>query len=114
MIVSNGRLSMSQDEWLQFQQITRAPWQPRTPREFNAMCELGAAHHRVENTDGEGWSHEMACEDMKFGPDGQINFPADQRRLAYVKVHGTWPTDEQLREFEGQPKTAGPGLTVVR
>lgn len=114
MIVSEGTLSMSQDEWQQFQRITRAPWQPRTPREFDAMCELGAAHHEVENTDGVGWMHVMACEDIKFGSDGQLNFPADQRRLAYVKVHGEWPTDEQLQEFEGKPLQNGPSLKLVR
>lgn len=113
MIVSNGHLSMSQDEWLQFQQISRAPWQPRTPREFNAMCELGAAHHMAENAQGLGWMPAMACEEMMFGPEGQMNFPADQRRLAYVKTHGCWPTDEQLIEFEGRPNS-GPALTLVR
>lgn len=114
MIVSDDRLQMSADEWAQFQEITHAPWTPRTPREFDAMCELGAAYHLAQNTEGAGWMRAMACEHMKFGPEGQINFPADQRRLAYVKVHGGWPTDDQLREFESGTTPTGPGLKLVR
>jgi len=102
-LVFNDTLSMSVDEWVDFQGFTRAPWRPRTPEEFNAMCDLGAARHKVDNTDGIGWIHAMACSEMKFGPEGEMNFPADARRLAYVKVHGTWPNEKQLHEFENSP-----------
>jgi hypothetical protein len=112
MMVFNGTLSMSAEEWADFQRLTNAPWKPRTPEEFNAMCDLGAARHKADNTDGAGWIHAMGCSEMKFGPEGEMNFPADARRLAYVKVHGTWPSDEELREFEGAP-IARPGLKAV-
>ena len=113
MMVFNDTLTMSADEWADFQRITHALWKPRTPEEFNAMCDLGAARHKADNTDGTGWIHAMGCSEMKFGPQGEMNFPADARRLAYVKAHGTWPCDEQLREFEESPSPRGPGLNVV-
>lgn len=112
MMVFNGTLSMSADEWADFQRLAHAPWKPRTPEEFNAMCDLGAARHKVDNTDGTGWIHALGCSAMKFGPEGEMNFPADARRLSYVKVHGAWPSDEQLREFESTP-IAGPRLKSV-
>jgi hypothetical protein len=113
MMVFNGTLTMSADEWADFQRITHAPWKPRTPEEFDAMCDLGAARHKADDTDGKGWIHAMGCSEMKFGPQGEVNFPADARRLAYVKVHGTWPSDEELREFEQSPSPRGPGLKAV-
>ena len=114
MILSDGSLTMTDDEWQQFTNITRAPWRPRTREEFDAMCTLGAACHRAENTDGAGWMHALACEEMRFGPNGEMNFPADQRRLAYTAAHGTWPTDEELLAFEGAPPPSAPGLKLVR
>lgn len=112
MMVFNGTLTMSADEWTDFQRLTHAPWKPRTPEEFDAMCDLGAARHKAENTDGTGWIHALGCSAMKFGADGEMNFPADARRLAYVKAHGRWPSDEQLREFENSSNTRA-GLKVV-
>lgn len=107
MMVFGEALSMTPDEWADFQRITHAPWTPRTPEEFDAMCDLGAARHKAENTDGKGWLHAMGCISMKFGPNGEMNFPADARRLAYVKAHGTWPSDAQMREFDNaaSPRT---------
>lgn len=112
MMVFNETLSMSDDEWAEFQRMAYAPWKPRTPEEFDAMCELGAARHKAENTDGAGWRHALGCMAMKFGPDGEVNFPVNARQMAYVKVHGTWPSPEQLRDFEGSPARAS-GLRVV-
>lgn len=115
MLVSDGRITMSDAEWDEFAAATFAPWVPRTPAEFNAMCDLGSARHLVENTDGKGFMHALAVEEMQFGPNGEVNFPVDKRKLAYMKVHGVWPTDAQLQAFEsaGAP-TARPGLTLVR
>lgn len=112
MMVFNGTLTMSAEEWADFQRLTYAPWKPRTPEEFDAMCDLGAARHVADSTDGTGLIRAMGCREMKFGPQGEMNFPADARRLAFVKVHGTWPSDEQLREFENaaSPRT---GLKIV-
>jgi len=112
MMVFLGALSMTPDEWADFQRITHAPWPPRTSEEFDAMCDLGAARHKAENTDGKGWLHAMGCISMKFGPEGEMNFPADSRRLAYVKAHGSWPSDDQLGEFENSPNPR-PGLKAV-
>ncbi|PZO21368.1 MAG: hypothetical protein DCF26_00050 [Burkholderiales bacterium] len=112
MMVFNETLSMSADEWADFQRLTHAPWKPRTREEFDAMCDLGAARHKADNTDGCGWIRATGCSAMKFGPGGEMNFPADPRRLAYVKVFGTMPNDEQLREFENAPPLR-PGLKSV-
>lgn len=112
MMVFNDTLTMSAGEWADFQRLTHAPWKPRTPDEFDAMCDLGAARHELDNTDGTGWLRAMGCRAMKFGPQGKINFPADARRLAYVKVHGKLPSDDELREFEASP-TPRPGLKSV-
>lgn len=112
MMVFNGTLSMSADEWADFQRLTHAPWKPRTRDEFDAMCDLGAARHEAENTDGTGFIRALGCREMKFGPEGEMNFPADARRLAFVKVHGTWPSNEELREFENAPPQL-PGLKSV-
>lgn len=115
MLINDGTLTMSPHEWEAFQRMTFAPWRPRTQREFDAMAELGAARHVAENTGGMGFVHAMACEDMRFGPNGEMNFPPDQRRLAYCAVHGTWPTDDELKEFEGLPAAGDgkPGLRLV-
>lgn len=112
MMVFDGMLTMSANEWADFQRLTHAPWKPRTPEEFDAMCDLGAARHKADNTGGKGWIHAMGCSEMKFGPQGEVNFPADARRIAYMKVHGTWPSDTELREFETS-STPRPGLKSV-
>lgn len=93
-------IRMTDQEWLEFQRLNWAPWRPRTPQEFNAMCELAMARHIAENTDGLGEVYAIATSKMKFGPNGEINFPADRRRDAFVKAHGSWPTDAQLADFE--------------
>lgn len=100
MLISGEKITMSVEEGRQFMEITLSKSVPRTIREFNALAELGAARHMIENTGGAGWMHAFSCEEIKFGEDGTANFPADQRRLAYVKVHGTWPSDDELADFE--------------
>jgi len=114
MLVSDNRITMSEKEWLLFQEMTFAPWRPRTIREFNALAELGAARHLVENTFGAGFIHALACETIVFGPNGEARFPSNPRRMAYTKVHGTWPTDEQLEAFEnGMDVSDRPALRLV-
>jgi hypothetical protein len=114
MLVSEGKITMSAAEWDEFAGATFAPWMPRTPREFGAMVDLGMARHLAENTDGQGYLHAIALEAMKFGPEGDVNFPIDKRRMAFMKVHGTWPTDDQLRAFEAEGALARPGLTRIK
>lgn len=110
MLINDGKITMTQTEWVEFESITFAPWRPRSIAEFNAMCELGAARHKVENDNGQGWIHAVTCKSIKFSEDGRANFPEDKRRMAYVKVHGMWPTDEELAEFEGRgPGAPSPG-----
>lgn len=31
-----------------------------------------------------------------------------------MKVHGTWPTDDQLQAFEAEGAVARPGLTRIK
>jgi hypothetical protein len=100
MLVSDNKITMSAAEFQEFAAATFAPWHPRTIAEFNAMCDLGMARHLADDTDGAGFMHAIAVDAMKFGDDGQVNFPLDKRRMAYVKVHGIWPTDAQLADFE--------------
>jgi hypothetical protein len=110
MMLIDGRIWMSEKEWEDFCKATWAPWRPRTPAEFNAMCDLGAARHEAEDTDGLAFMRAIECEQMRFGPNGEINFPIDERKVAYCKLHGVWPTDEQLRghlEEEGTPVAQG-------
>jgi hypothetical protein len=113
MLIVDGRITMSESEWLQFQTVTLAPWKPRTPEEFNAMCDLGSAAHRAADTEGMGDVYALAPQKMKFGANGEVNFPADQRRLAYVKVHGHAPTEDQLQAFEDGVTPKRPGLSLV-
>ena len=117
MLVVDGTLRMNDKEWLEFQRLNWAPWRPRTPEEFNAMCDLAAARHRAENTDGLGEAYALSSGAMKFGPNGEMNFPADQRKLTFVRAHGFWPSAEQLEKFEsGQmpaTKSAKGKLSVV-
>jgi hypothetical protein len=114
MLITDGKIRMSDAEWREFAEATFAPWVPRTPREFNAMVDLGIARHLAENTDGQGFMHQISLEAMKFGENGEANFPLDMRRMAYVKVHGTWPTDDELRSFEAQGGNSRPTLTLVK
>lgn len=112
MMVVDGLIRMSDAEWLKFQELCFAPWRPRSQAEFDAMCDLAKARHIVDNTNALGHVIALSIDGIKFGPNGEINFPEDQRRLAYAKVHGTWATDAELAEFDGQPK-ARPTLSVV-
>lgn len=114
MLVADGKITMSDAEWLKFQELTWAPWTPRTHDEFNAMCELARARHMADNTAGTGFIFALAVDSMKFGPNGEVNFPEDKRRLAYVEVHGTWPSDAELEAFEAGTSTLRTGLTLVR
>jgi hypothetical protein len=102
LTTTDFKITMSSQEFADFQSATFAPWVPRTVAEFNAMCDLGSARHLAENTGGQGFMHAIAAEGMRYGENGQANFPIDRRRMAYAKVHGTWPTDGQLKDFEGR------------
>ncbi len=115
MLITDGKITMSAAEAQEFKEATFAPWTPRTIAEFNAMCDLGSARHLCDNTEGLGFMHAMVAEEMKFGPDGQQNYPLDKRKMAYTKVHGTWPTDDQLKDFEAAdfPAAARTGLSIV-
>ena len=111
MIVADGRISMSEQEWQQFAAATFATWRPRTVEEFNAMVDLAIARRRADEDAVEAALDVVALDAYKFGPDGEVNFPANQRWLAYVKVHGVAPTVEQQQAFDGAPRRAG--LTLV-
>lgn len=115
MLVADGIITMSESEWQQFQEMTRAPWRPRTPEEFNAMCDLGSAMHKAENTEGLGQVFAQNCHRIKFDELGEANFPADKRKLEYVRQYGHTPSPEQLAEFlkSDSPKAAT-GLSLVR
>lgn len=116
MMLIDGKIRMSEKEWEDFRAATWAPWQPRTPAEFNAMCDLGAARHEAEDSDGLAFMRAIECEQMRFGPNNEVNFPMDERKVAYCKVHGTWPTDEQLKaHLEAEGATVVPGkLELVK
>lgn len=111
MVVSDGRISMSEQEWRQFAAATFATWKPRTVEEFNAMVDLAIARRRADDDAVEAALDVVALDAYKFGPDGEVNFPVNQRWLAYVKVHGVAPTPEQLNGFGDAPLR--PGLTLV-
>ena len=115
MQVIEGRIVMSDEEWATFAAATFAPWRPRTPAEFNAMADLGSARHMAENTRGIGGFLAIGAEAMKFAPDGEIRYPPNMRKHAYLKEHGSWPTAEQLRRFEFNVDALGrPALKLVR
>ena len=117
-VSDDGRLTMNEDEWKEFAEATFAPWMPRTPREFDAMIDLGIARHLVENTGGTGGIHAIAADGMRFGANGEINFPPDRLKQAYIRRYGTWPTASQLAEFEAgktpTPTPPKPLLKIVR
>jgi hypothetical protein len=115
MELSEGRITMTDAEWAQFAEATFATWRPRTPEEFNAMIDLASARHMVENTGGAGGLRAIAAEGWKFGADGEVHFPPNRRKIAYLKEYGYWPTTEQLRQFEFNVDSLGrPALKLVR
>lgn len=116
MILDGGRIEMTASEFEAFAAATFAPWKPRTVAEFNAMCNLGAARHLAENTGGAGFMHALEAEGMLFGEDGTANFPMDQRKMDFVKKHGTWPTAEEFKTFlaAGDVAAAPPKLALVK
>lgn len=114
MLVSENKITMGADEWEEFAAATFAPWVPRTVAEFNAMCQLGSARHLAENTEGQGFMHALAVEAIMFGPNGEVNFPIDKRRMEFVKFHGTWPRDEQLQAFEAAGGPRRPALSRIK
>ncbi len=117
-VSEDGRLTLSEDEWKEFAEATFAPWIPRTPKEFDAMIDLGMERHLIDNTEGRGWLRAMAADGMRFGPQGEINFPADRLKLAYAARYGAWPTESQLAEFVAgktpTPAPPKPFLSIVR
>jgi hypothetical protein len=109
MLVSDsGKITMTVKEWHEFAGATFAPWRPRTRREFEAMIDLGIARHLAENTGGQGFMFAIAADGMRFGPDGEVNFPANQRKLAYARITGNWPTDSELADYESGSKVPPP------
>lgn len=115
MIIDGNRITMTGSELAEFTSATFAPWPPRTIAEFQAMCDLGAARHLADNIDGVGFMHALAVEEMKFGPDGAVNFPMDKRKMEYMRLHGTWPSEQQFKDFEGAAEPPGAvKLSVVR
>lgn len=114
MLVTDHLITMTDSEWQQFQDMTRAPWRPRTVDEFNAMADLGSAMHRAEDTESIGEVFAQNTQRIKFGPDGQANFPADKRRLAYVEKYGHPPTADQLENFNKEVLPQRQGLTLVK
>lgn len=107
MILDGGRIEMTVSEFNAFAAATFAPWKPRTIAEFNAMCKLGAARHLADNTDGAGFMHALEAEGMSFDEDGTPNFPMDQRKMEFMKKHGTWPTAEEFEAFLAGGERAG-------
>ncbi|MFC6281153.1 hypothetical protein [Polaromonas aquatica] len=114
MLITDHLITMTDSEWQQFQAMTRAPWRPRTIAEFNAMADLGSAMHRAEDTESIGEVFAQNTQRIKFGPDGQANFPADKRRLAYVEKYGHSPTPEQLANFNTDAVPQRQGLSLVK
>ncbi len=115
MLVTDKVITMSESEWHQFQDMTRAPWHPRTQDEFNAMCDLGTAMHRAENTGGLGEVFAQNCQRIKFDAHGVANFPADKRKLEYIRLYGHSPSPEQLAEFmESSTSKGTTGLSLVK
>ncbi|EKD97760.1 MAG: hypothetical protein ACD_23C00750G0001 [uncultured bacterium] len=114
MLVVEHLITMSDLEWSQFQEMTRAPWRPRTIDEFNAMCDLGSAVHLAEDTMSMGTVFAENTQRIKFGQDGQANFPADRRKLAYIEKYGHSPTNEQMEEFNRGDSPQRPGLSLVK
>jgi hypothetical protein len=126
MIVSNlrhtaltdrteGEIAMSEKEWQEFAGMTFAPWKPRTISEFNAMCDLAAAKHMADD-DPMGGVHAASVQVMKFGPNGEINFPITPDQEAYMTKYGTFPTAEQLAAFRDERdagRESGPRLALV-
>jgi hypothetical protein len=115
MLVTDDKITMSDGEWDQFQTVTHAPWRPRTKDEFNAMCDLGSAFHRVENIENLGVLFAQNCQRIKFSADGAANFPVDRRRLAFIKVHGYAPSPEELAQFlDGNMPGPSASLSLVK
>jgi hypothetical protein len=107
MMVFNDTLTMSADEWADFQRITHALWKPRTPEEFNAMCDLGAARHKADNTDGTGWIHAMGCSEMKFGPQGEMrSFVSSRSHPRRVPDSSQWTDPIEIQLKKGYPDLA--------
>lgn len=116
MLVIDGVIRMNDKEALHFKEVVGGPYIPRTPAEFNAMCDLSIARHLHENTSGLGGVFAEAVRAVKFGPQGEINFFTDSRRADFAKVHGHWPTEDQLLKFEAgemPAPNAVPDLTLV-
>ena len=110
----DGTITMSQSEWQQFVAATSAPYKPRSILEFNAMCDLAAARYLHENVEGMGGMNAVAVEAMKFGPNGEINFPLTSAQDEYMKKHGTFPSAEQLKEFLRESGAPGAVVTPLR
>jgi len=113
MLISDGRITLSAAEFSEFKALTFAPWVPRSIAEFNAMCDLGAARHFEENTDGVGWMRAWSCSEAKFDKDGNARFPVNPSEMAYIKQYGTVPTADELKAFEATAVGSAPNNVVT-
>ncbi len=77
------------------------------------MCDLASARLRADDESFENTFIAEAVQSIKFGANGEVNFPEDKRKLDYVKVHGTWPSEEELTTWLGASKERVP-LALVR
>lgn len=107
---TDGDISMSEKEWREFAEATAAPYRPRTALEFNAMCDLAIARHFADG-DPMGGVRAVEVEGMKFGPNGEINFPITPEQDDYMRKHGTFPSAEDLQAYRRGED--GPGLDEV-
>jgi hypothetical protein len=115
MQVHDNKITMTDKEWTDFQEGNKAPWRPRTIEEFNAMCELGAAMHLAENTLSMGAGMAIASRRMKFGPNGEINYPADMAIIDYFNLYGEAPSPEELAAYKrGERKPDRPGMNLFK
>lgn len=110
----DGTITMSHSDWQQFLAATGAPYKPRSIMEFNAMCDLAAARYLYENVEGMGGMNAVAVEAMKFGPNGEVNFPLTSGQDEYMKKHGTFPSAEQLQQFLRESGAPGAVVTPLR
>lgn len=108
---------MTEAEWLQFKAITNAQWRPRTVEEFNAMCNLAAAKAHADTPGGFGIINGLEAESIRFDENGEMKFPPNPRKQAFIKEFGREPKNmEELGAFErGELKNnySTPKLDVI-
>lgn len=104
----NRTIQLSEPEWQRMQELlgNAAVWRPRSIDEHNAMCDLGAACARNEDTGIDATRRALACLALRFNDDDTPSaaMVITEDGILFLQEFGQVPDDEQMADWRaGRP-----------